>query len=380
MHHIKFIVKCLCENKLRTFLTSFGICIAVASVLLIGAVGDFGCGAVREELDSLGLNGLILSCDSGSIDENEIGKISEVGGIEQCAPVTIDTSRVFSNDDDVSAVVWGIDENAEEVVSFELLCGRFINKGDIKSNGRVCMIDQTLALELFGSENAVGRTVELLQNSAVQSFEVVGVVKTGKGIMQSLMGSCFPAFLYAPYSSFRSEPDFNQAFLKTDGEVPSDELKTSLVRTLGKDVTVTDLASRRSVLRSMMATVTLILTLIGAISLFVSGISIMNIMLISVSERTKEIGIKKAIGASNSDILLDFLLESVIISLTGTLAGTAAALIISFSASAMLGISVTVSSLSVFRALLTAVSLGALFGIFPAYKAASFRPVEALRR
>lgn len=368
------------ENKLRLFLTVLSICVAVASVLLISSVSGFGTRAVRSELDSLGMNGLIVSSGSSVIRDSDIECIGQISGIERAAPVTLDASQVFTEDGGTNAMIWGIDENAEDVVSLDLVYGRCINKGDIKANSRVCMVDQSLAVELFGREDIVGRSIDLLCGQTVRSFSVVGVVKTGKGIMQSLMGSYFPAFLYAPYTAFRSDPDFTQVFVKTDGETPTDKISLDVEKTLGSGVTVTDLAGRKGVLEDMLATVTTILTVIGAISVFVSGISIMNIMLISVSERTREIGIKKSIGASGTDILLDFLLESVIIAFAGTLFGTALACLAVFCADMLFGLDITVPIVSVVRAMLTAVTLGMIFGIFPAYKASRFRPVEALRR
>lgn len=377
---LKFTAKCLLENKLRFFLTVLSISVAVASVLLINAVSSFGISAVWAELDSLGMNGLIVTADTGSITDSDLDDIGTIGGVTKTAPVTVDASKVFLGSDSTNAMIWGIDERAQDVVSFDLLYGRFIDKGDIKANRRVCMVDQSLAYELYGTENIVGKSIDLLCNSTVRSFSVVGVVKTGKGIMQSLMGSYFPAFLYAPYTAFRSSPDFNQVFVKTDGVISPEEVSDNVKQSLGSNVTVTDLASRKGTLESMLNIITAILTVIGAISLFVSGISIMNIMLISVNERTKEIGIKKSIGASNGDILLDFLLESVIIAFMGTAAGILLSLLAAVSASFVLGISLTVPPRSMVTAVVTACVLGVLFGIFPAYKASCFKPVEALRR
>ncbi len=377
---VRFTVKCLLENRLRFFLTVLSISVAVTSVLLINAVSSFGVRAVWSELDSLGMNGLIVSSGGRPLGSGELEALGRVSGIVRTAPVTLDASKVINGGENANAMVWGIDENAEDVVSFELVRGRFIDKGDIKANSRVCMVDQSLAEELFGSECVVGRSVELLRGTSVQSFEVVGVVKTGKGIMQSLMGSYFPAFLYVPYSSFRGSAEFDQVFVKTDGVQPSERVADGVKRTLGSEITVTDLAGQKSVLESMLGVVRTILTVIGAISLLVSGISIMNIMLISVNERTKEIGIKKSIGASGADILLDFLLESVIIAFAGTSAGIAGACAASFAASVLIGADITVSFASAAAAVVISALLGMLFGIFPAYKASRYKPVEALRR
>ncbi|MBQ3969661.1 MAG: ABC transporter permease [Clostridia bacterium] len=385
---IKYTLKCLLDNKLRFFLTVLSLAVGVTSVLIINSVSEFGVASVSNELDSLGMNGLIVTSETDGITltDNEAAKLNSIEEIEQVAPVTVNTSKVYSkNSENVSTMVWGIDERAEEVVNFELVGGRFINKGDIKSNSKVCMLDKSLAMELFGRENIIGSKLDLLCNSTVESFEVVGIVKTGKGIMQSLMGSYFPSFLYAPYTAFGSSPDYSQFFLKIDpnssADAVTDLVKKELNGTLENEpYVVTDLASQKGVLENMLNIVTTILTVIGAISLLVSGISIMNIMLISVNERVKEIGIKKSIGATSRDILLDFLNESLIISVTGTLIGVVTSVIIIKAAAAVLGYNIAVSASSIIFSVALTTLLGVSFGIYPALKASKFKPVEALRR
>lgn len=386
---IRYTVKCLFENKLRFSLTVLSISVGVISVLIVNSVSNFGVTAVSSELDSLGMNGLIVTTESSNakLTDEEVEKICDLDGIEEIAPVTINTSKVYTNspDDDTSTMIWGIDEKAPSVVSFELLYGRLINKGDIKSNSKVCILDQSLAVELYGRENIVGKTVSLLCNSTVEEFNVIGIVKTGKGIMQSLMGNYFPSFLYVPYTSFDNAPNYNQFFLKIDGTKTSEEVTGLVENELNgkngdKKYAVTDLATQKGSLDSMMNIVTLILTVIGAISLFVSGISIMNIMLISVNERIKEIGIKKSIGATNKDILLDFLTESTIIAVIGTALGIIISLILVKIAGAVLSLDIYIKASTIIVTVMVSVILGVIFGIFPAYKASKFKPVEALRR
>lgn len=387
---INFTVKCLLENKLRFILTVLSISVGVVSILIVNSISSFGVTAVSSELDSLGMNGLIVGKGSGSasLSDDELEIISSLDGVAQAAPVTVNTSKVYNRSDgeNTATMVWGIDEKAPDVVTFELMYGRLINKGDIKSHSKVCIVDQSLANELYGRENIVGKTVKLLCNSTVEDFSVVGVVKTGKGIMQSLMGNYFPAFLYVPYTSFENSTSFDQIFLKMDGSKSSDEVTAAVETALGTDsgsdksYSVTDLAGQKSVLDSMLDTVTLILTVIGAIALLVSSISIMNIMLISVNERTKEIGIKKSIGATGGDILLDFLAESIIISVIGTALGILVSAGIIKLASVVFGIDITMKLTVILATLAVSVIIGVVFGIFPAYKASKFRPVEALRR
>lgn len=383
---LRFTIKCLLENRLRFILTVISIAVGVTSVLIVNSVSTFGAQAVSAELDSLGMNGLIVAPenDGTHLKSEETEMLSSVDGIIKTAPVTVSTSRVSSGMCDTTAMIWGIDEKAKDVVNFDLMYGRLIDKSDTMIKNKVCILEETLACEIFGQENAVGRNVELLCGSGTESFEVIGIVKTGKGIMQSIMGNYFPAFLYIPYTVISSSPNFSQVFLKTnadtDTEVLAERINQLLADNTSGKYTVTDLAGQKSTLEGMLSTVTNILTVIGAISLVVAGISIMNIMLISVNERVKEIGIKKSIGASSFDIMLDFLAESVIISIIGTGAGIICAVLIVKAGAIMLETNLTVTYNSVVRSVIISAILGTLFGIIPAYKASKYKPVEALRR
>ncbi len=380
MNKLTVTIKCLMQNKLRFLLTVTSVSVAVSSVLLIKSVSDFGTKSIWNELDSLGMNGLIVTSQNGSFDDKDVNTIKSIRGISKTAPVTMDSSKVIKDSRTINAIVWGIDSNAQDVVSFELVSGRFINKSDINSNNKVCMIDKSLAENLFGSQNALGRSIEVQCKSTSDNFNIVGVVKTGKGIMQSLMGNYIPGFLYAPYTAVHESDDFTQVFLKTESEIPIDSITKNVKQNLGDKANISDLASQKETLQNMLGTVTLILTAIGGISLFVSGMSIMNIMLISVNERKREIGIKKSIGASSIDIMLDFLLESVIISLSGTLTGILIAFCLIFIANNILNIEISLKLGAIFLAMMMAVSFGGVFGIFPAYKASKLVPAKALRK
>ncbi len=371
-------VKCLLQNKLRFILTIISITIAVSSVLLISSVSSFGASALWAELDSLGMNGLIVSAGGTAISERDIEKTAQLLGVEGAAPVTVAAGKVFYEADKANVMTWGIDDRTNDVVSFELVSGRTINRNDVLSSNHVCMIDRTLAESLSSGSDILGKTIEVISDGGENDFTVVGVVKTGQGIMQSLMGSYFPAFLYAPYTAFDSDPDFTQVFIKTDGMTSSSSVRENVIRTMG-DVTVADMAGSKGTLESMLGTITAVFTAIGCISLIVSGLSIMNIMLISVSERTREIGIKLSVGAGSGDIMLDFLCESVIISLTGAVLAILLSAAVAAAVRIVWGIGLTLTFTSIIISILASMLIGIVFGIFPAYKASHLKPVEALR-
>lgn len=383
---LNFTVKCLLGNKLRFILTVISIAVGVTSVLTVNSVSTFGAKTVSAELDSLGMNGLIVAPenDGTQLKREETEILSQIDGVSVTAPVTVNTSKVSADSVDSTALVWGIDEKAKEVVRFELMYGRLIDKSDTIQKRKVCILEESLAASIFGNENAVGRHVDLMNSPHSESFEVIGIVKTGKGIMQSVMGNYFPAFLYMPYTVISESPNFSQVFVKVNSDADTasliERIKTRLSASASGNFAVKDLAGQKKSFESMLSAVTNVLTIIGAVSLIVAGISIMNIMLISVNERIKEIGIKKSIGATSFDILLDFLAESVIISIIGTLTGIISAIIIMKVCSSIFGIDITVSAGSVFGSVLLAVLLGSIFGIVPAYRASRYKPVEALRR
>ena len=383
---LNFTIKCLLGNKLRFILTVVSISVGVTSVLTVNSVSNFGAMTVSEELDSLGMNGLIVSPDNEkthlNTEETEI--LSSIEGITVTAPVTVNTTKVSADTNNSTALVWGIDEKVRDVVDFDLVYGRFIEKSDTIKKHKVCILEESLASELFGVDNAVGRKVNIMCSFHKEEFEVIGIVKTGKGIMQSVMGNCFPSFLYMPYTVISDSPDFNQVFLKIRSDTDTSLLIERINNRLNSDsfgeYSVKDLAGQKKTFESMLSNITNVLTVIGAISLLVAGISIMNIMLISVNERVKEIGIKKSIGASSFDILLDFLSESVIISVIGTISGIISAVIIIKIGAMIYNIDIHITAVSVCISILLSVLFGTAFGIIPAYKASKYRPVDALRR
>jgi putative ABC transport system permease protein len=284
-------------------------------------------------------------------------------------------------------MAWGIDENAGSVISLDVLHGRMLNRGDVKTSNKVCMIDEILAINAYKRSNIVGKTIEVNFGTHYETLTIVGIVKSGVNALQNMLSGFVPDFVYLPYTVMQNALDvehFDQIAVKvTDpakGDIVSAKIESDLEHTYSDAaVSVENLLKQKDNMMDILSAVTLILAAVAGISLIVSGTSIMTVMLTSVSERTREIGIKKSIGAGRFTIMTEFMSESALITFIGASIGLAAGLALAFIACKAVGIAFTVSGSLCITALVLSVVTGAVFGAYPAYKAASLNPVEALR-
>ena len=219
-------------------------------------------------------------------------------------------------------------------------------------------------------------------------FEAVGVIKTGSGLLQNLIGDYIPNFLYVPYTTLQSvtgKNSFDQIAVRVEDNYDVDEAGQSIVSTLSNTTGISDgflannLVKQKDGLKSILNTVTVVLSAVGAISLLVASLSIMTVMMVSVNERTREIGIKKSIGARRSTILCEFLLEAIFISLIGCLIGVVVGIGISFFGASYVNISLQLRKDIILLAVGFSLLSGIIFGVYPAAKASRLKPVDALR-
>ncbi len=387
-------LRSLMRKKGRSLLTIIGIAIGVAAVVIISNISQCGTTAVSEELDGLGMGGVSVGLDtSGGSDnaplsDNELSIIKKSPYVKNAMPVIYQTGSIVLHGEETQALLWGIDANADDVISLNLLCGRFINKGDITTNARVCLADETYAVENFGYKNIVGRKISVLCGGTLDEFEVVGVIKTGSGLLQNMMGKYIPTFLYLPYSTMQelcSMSGFNRIAVKiSDGSDP-DTVGNKLVKSLSAETGYYDsyisssMAKQKDGLSQLLNIVTIILSAVGGVSLVVASLSIMNVMLVSVGERKREIGIKKAIGAGRGDILKEFLVEASVLTLCGSIFGVVFGLAVSYIGAAVFGIALEVRVDIIIFTVLFSLATGIIFGLYPANKASKLKPVDALR-
>lgn len=380
------------RKRFRTLLTVLGVSIGVSSVIIIGNISQFGTEAVSAELDSLGLNGLSVSVlpeatnvQLGTDDLEEVRNLQE---IEQATPIIVQSTEVSTARLTTQALVWGIEPSAREIVSLKVLYGRMVNQQDIRSYSNVCLVDESFAKNAYARNNIIGKKIQISCNGTLEEFEVIGIIKTGSGLLQNFMGNYIPTFVYVPYTTFQhslGRESFDQIVVKVKEDSDLEEAGKQIVASLEQYNSVqnafaaNNLAKQRDDLSNMLEIITLILTAVGAISLLVASLSIMTVMLVSVNERTREIGIKKAIGASRSSIMVEFLFEAILISLIGCLTGLLLGYAISASGATLMGITFPLNSKIILPSMAFSLVTGIVFGVYPAYKASKLAPVDALR-
>lgn len=386
---IKTAFLCLRNAKLRTALTVISVAVGIFAVIAVASAGDYGSQKITQELDSLGLSGIAVYAneanESVALDESELNIVRSQPFVESAAAIKANACPIIYRGELLDSVMWEVLGNASDVIALELLYGRMTDDSD--AGAKVCMVDTTVAQQIYERDNIVGKSISVLYDGELHKLEVVGVVEAGSGLLDSFMGSVVPSFIYVAPDTIKSKDSGSDQFVVKikDGEDP-EKCRQGIMDALTnsqlypeRDYSTADLARQRNALNSIINTVTLVLTLVGGISLFVAGIGIMTVMTISVSERRREIGIKMAIGARRIRILTEFLLEGLFISAIGCIAGTAMGYLLEYLISVFAGISITISAPTILTSSMIAVFIGIIFSAMPAFRAASLDPAEALK-
>ncbi len=389
---IKSGIKNIFRKKMRSLLTISGVAIGVVSVLIISSIGDIGKHTINQELESVGIGGLALGTDKTvtgkELGTKELDLIRSQSPVEDAMPLLMQYTGAVTKGNTGKCLVWGISSSAANIISLNVKYGRLVNQSDLNSMANVCVVDESFAQETYKRGNIVGKTISVLLGNGYEEFEVVGVVETGGNVLQSLLGEYVPTFVYLPFTTMQQltgRTGFDQIAVKLKSDIDPDTASAGLVKILEAEnkitgsITVENLNSHKEQLNHILDIVTMVLSVIGGISLVVAGLSIMTVMLVSVHERTREIGIKKSIGASKSAILLEFLAESLFITLIGSLAGTAVGMIAVILGSLVLGLDILFNLRLILFCIGFAIVIGVLFGVYPAMKAANLKPVDALR-
>ncbi len=380
------------RSRTRSLLTMTGIAVGVFSVILISTVGSVGTSQVSATLITMGVDTLLVQAAENSVSvtltDSDVDIVKNASGVNDVMPLMASVTEAKMIGRRLDAYVWGVNKSADKLISLEAAHGRLINNSDSAARLKVCVIDEQFALESYGRSNVVGKSLSLFLGGKYHTFEIIGVAKSGLSSLQGMLSNIMPGFMYIPITTMQQlcgRSTYDKLAVKIDDmnadSAVVDNVKAALNQSNGHTdaYIVNNLLSQKSQLDSILSIVTVSLSLVAGISLIVSGISVMTTMMMSVSERTREIGIKKSIGAKNMNICAEFLCESVVLTLMGSSLGIAAGLIVSFLGCAVLSVPFTFNLTAVAVSVSASAVIGAVFGAYPAYKAASMKPADALR-
>ena len=377
-------LKAIGGNKMRSFLTILGVVIGVVAIVVLVAIAQGANASVVSRIESMGTNLISVSIRArwrNPITIEDLQQLSGTDGIAYVAPIVNVSGTVkagVTTYDDAS--IQGTTPGYELIRNYIVQTGRFLKDPDIDNRSFVAVIGSEAATEMFGTVRVVGEIFSL--NG--YTFTVVGVLEE----MGSTIAGTGDNLILIPFTlaerlfSQRGISSFYVSAASSQEVVSAQEAVTAFLNTVfstSSQYSVYNQTKELSTLSETTATMTLMLGGIAAISLLVGGIGIMNIMLVSVSERTREIGIRKAIGAARGNILMQFLIEALVVSLMGGLLGLIIATAACFFLGPVLVMTLTISPMVSMLAIGFSVFIGVVFGLYPANKASKLRPIDALR-
>jgi putative ABC transport system permease protein len=382
----KSAITALKSNILRTALTMLGIVIGITAVILILIISQGTTAFVNGRFSSLGPNLLILnSSDSIKLTLDDAKALKDPNQIQNVSEVSTSYSgskTVIANGENTSVAVMGVSDTYQTVLSLEMDKGEFISSDDVSAISRVTVLGPQVVTDLFGEgADPIGQTIDI----ASKPFRVVGVAAAKSSNTDDLVYIPVTTSLRVLFGADHVQSIYiNAKDSKLLDDTISDAKQIIFERHSISDQAVKDrfrIFSSRDILstiNSVLSILTLVLSGIAAISLIVGGIGIMNIMLVTVTERTKEIGLLKAIGAKRNDILIQFLIESVVLTVSGGIIGIIFGIGIGYILSNVFKVPFGLPLVPIFGAVSISVVIGVLFGSYPAYSAAKMSPIDAL--
>jgi putative ABC transport system permease protein len=400
---VKISLRALRVNKMRSGLTMLGIIIGVAAVITMLAVGKGASHKISEQIATVGSNLIMVMPGSTTSSGIRLGSGSfqnltrsdaeaiknECSSVLTTAPIISGSAQIVYGNQNWASLVIGTDEGMLEVKDWNLFVGRNFYEQDIRSATKVCLLGQTVVDNLFGNDDPMNKTIRIKN----VPYTVIGVL-SGKG--QSMMGQDQDDVIYVPITSAQRNlfgrwlpGSVRQIMVKAKSTEELERAEMQIKALLRQrhrigpkeedDFTVRNLTQMMQMAEEASRVMSLLLAAIASVSLLVGGIGIMNIMLVSVTERTREIGIRMAVGAKSWDIRTQFIIEALILSLIGGLIGV----ILGIAAAELLSLlaewTILISAFSILMSFGFSGLIGIFFGFYPAYKASLMNPIEALR-
>lgn len=399
---IRVAFRALVRNKMRASLTMLGIIIGVSAVIAMVSIGQGASASVQAQIESIGTNLLFVSAgaqnvggvrsgtgDSGTntLTVEDLDAVKrEVPSVAMVTPAVNARSQLVAGNMNWNTSVQGVSEQYPDIRKWTVQSGTFFTDADVRTAARVIVIGQTIGDNLYPGMDPVGQTIRVMN----LPFRVVGVMAR-KG--QDQQGRDQDDIAFAPYTTVQKKvlgsPRVQIAYVSAvsqDATYTAQSQITDLLRQRhklnasdGNDFTVRNMTDIADAANETSNTMTILLACIAGVSLLVGGIGIMNIMLVSVTERTREIGIRMAIGARSSAVRSQFLIESIVLSLMGGTIGIILGVILSLAIPQLLGWPTLVSTMAIIGSVLFSAAVGIFFGYYPARKAAALDPIEALR-
>lgn len=411
-------------NKMRAFLTMLGIIIGIASVIAIVSIGNSLSSSVTAQMQGLGTNNYMINVrekDNGfgdtrrnsgggmsgsrlSVSDNDLisqdmldayltrfeNQVEAISIEESAGSGQVKEERVYANVD-----TSGVNPGYMKVNNIELIRGRFINDSDMAGQKSVAVVSDKLIANIFGSkDNAIGKEIKLYSAVGIKSYTVIGIYKYTESSMffgaSSSSEQDIQTSMYIPITLVKKEvvlKNHYRATIMSKTNINNEKFIENIEEFFAKyydknprwEVRVYSMSSQIEMATSMLSTISLAIAIIAAISLIVGGIGVMNIMLVSVTERTKEIGTRKALGAKNFHIRMQFITEAMIISLVGGVIGLTLGLVLGNVGSVLIGASTSFSLPMILFTVIFSMAIGIFFGYYPANKAAKLDPIDALR-
>lgn len=395
---VKVAIQSLFTNKVRSLLTMLGVIIGVAAVILLVSIGNGLKAYIADQFEELGTNNLFIapgnlfgegsggfsedqaavSFSSNKLKMTDVRELERTSHVESVTPISFNAGRLELGKIKQNTTVLGVASQYRKITNTDLEAGRFFTESEERAGEQVAVLGSEISSQIFGSVDPIGKSIKINQ----KSFRVIGKAEE-KG--STFGGPSFDTYVYIPTETAFKLFDNRQVtriIVRIKSGVGLEEAKRAVEETMLKrldedEFSVFDSKQILAIINQILGVLTGGLGGIAAISLVVGGIGIMNIMLVSVTERTHEIGLRKAIGATPRQILIQFLIEAVLLSVSGGLIGITLATGLSLVIARFIPTSVSLSSVLI--AFFVSASVGVIFGAYPARRAAQLSPIDALR-